>query len=220
MPVYSPPPVEPVRTSLTMGDHAVDLATRALVVAVVPSPRWAREAEVVAGVRAAADGGADLVEVPADPRLLGPAAQLDVVPVAVRVTTPSAAKAASAAGASLLLVPAESLDVVTAGDGLLDPAGEPRKSGEPGERRGAVPGRPLAVMVQDIAGIQRFRSGSSVAPIEGELPVAFDSLHLTDVDLVAETTLALSVGARLVRTHDIRKVRRVVEVIAAVLEVR
>lgn len=213
MPVYSPPPVEPVKASLTFGDRAVDLASRALVVTVVPSPRWARESEVISGVHAAADSGADIVEVPADPRLLGPAAQLGVLPVAARVTTTSAARAALTAGAGLLLVPAENLDLVMSSDVQNvddDPAADRHQE--------SLAGR-LAVMVRAISDIPERRAGQ-LPSAEGELPVAFDTLHLTDVDLVAEATLAISLGARLVRTHDIRKVRRVVEVIASLLEAR
>lgn len=217
MPVYSPPPVDPVSASLTLGDRIVDLTSRALVVSVVPSPRWARESEVLSGVRAAADSGADLVEVPADPSLLGPAAQAGFVPVAARVTTASSARAALSAGASLLLVPAESLEVVRAGDGPQTPSGEM----SPGVSWEDMAGS-LAVMVRDIGGVQALRApgGGPPAVTGGESPVAFDTLHLTEVDLVAEATLALSCGARVVRTHDVRKVRRVVEVIASLLEVR
>lgn len=224
MPVYSPPPVEPVTARMTLGDRTVDLASRALAVAVVPSPRWARESEVISGVHAAADAGADLVEVPADPKLLGPAAQAGGPPVAARVATAPSARAALAAGAGLLLVPAENLDLVRAGE-------------QPREGSGAVNSarphqdinRSLAVMVQEIGGVRACRAAlSSSSALQdsissgagGEVPVAFDTLHLTDVDLVAETTLALSLGARIVRTHDIRKVRRVIEVIASLLEAR
>src|SRR6266540_3894639 len=99
MSVSPAPPVPTVSLSLQVGGHTVDLASRALVVAVVPTPRFARQAEVLAGVRSAALAGADMVEVPAEPRLLGPAAAADELPVAARASTAEAASAAWAAGA-------------------------------------------------------------------------------------------------------------------------
>src|SRR5262245_46928864 len=111
------PPVTTPAFDLSFGAGPIDVATRALVVAVVPTPRWGREAEALAGVRQAAEAGADVVEVPAEPALAGPAAAADLVPVAARIGTADAARAAFAAGARLLLVPASQASSV-----LDDPA--------------------------------------------------------------------------------------------------
>jgi hypothetical protein len=213
VPAYTPPPVEPVHASLDLGDRRVDLATRALVLCVVPSPRWARESEVISGVVAAADAGADLVEVPADPRLLGPAARRADLPLATRVTTAPAARSASAAGAGLLLVPLANLDTVS------PPAAV---AAEPPERRpGDPPLAPMAVLTQTVA---ELRSARSRSPEDGdalrELPVAYNALHLTGTDLIAESSLAVSLGARILRVDDVRSGRRVVEVISSLLEAR
>jgi hypothetical protein len=188
------PPVTIPALGLSFGAGPIDLATRALVVAVVPTPRWGREAEVLAGVRQATEAGADVVEVPAEPRLLGPAAAADLVPVAARVATADAARAAVSAGARLLLVPApQALSVVD------DPA-----AGE----------WPLATLVTDAP------AGRDAIAADPDRPVALDVTALPAIDGVAETSLALSVGVRLVRTGDVRRTRRVVEVMARLLEAR
>ena len=194
MSVSSAPPVPHVSLSLTLGSRTLDLSTRAAVVAVVPLPRFGREAEVLAGVRSAALAGADAVEVPAEVRLLGPAAASGELPIAAQVATPDAARAARAAGAQLLLVPAEHLDEVVAGQGADDDW-------------------QLAVQVTTAQeGRDRVR--------DGDLPVVLDTAALARVDAVSEESLALSVGVRVVRTTDIRRTRRVVEVMAHLLEAR
>lgn len=218
MSVYSPPPVERVRASLTLGDRVVDLATRALVVSVVPSPTWARESEVIAAVKAAADAGADLAEVPADPRLLGPAAQAGHLPLAARVTTAATARAARVAGAALVVVPAEKLADVTAGATAGSSAGAPQRPGQ--EPSGPIASWPLAVMVQDAQAVRPAREGAELAGELHDPVVVLDTLHMSPVDLVAEASLAVSHGARVIRTNDVRRTRRVVEVMATVLEAR
>ena len=197
MTVSPAPPLPDVSLSLRLGSRTVDLATRAVVVAVVPPPRFGREAEVLAGVRAAALSGADIVEVPADSRLLGPAAAGGELPIAAQVTTSAAARAAWAAGARLLLVPAADADEVAAGRGTDD------------DWQVAV----LVTTAQD--GRDRV-----LATKEPGLPVALDTALLDRVDAVSEESLALAVGVRLVRTTDIRRTRRVVEVMAHLLEAR
>jgi hypothetical protein len=194
MSLSAAPPVAAVGTTLTLQGRDVDLATRALVVAVVPPPRWARESEVVAGVRAAAAGMVDVVEVPPEPRLLGPAARVAEVPVAARVTTPEAAAAAASAGAAVVLVPAEHVEVVAADDRaeawqVVTLVGEARAA------RDAVREDPRRVVALDVTG----RSGA---------------------DAVSEESLALAVGARMIRSGDVRRTRRVVEVMARLLEAR
>jgi hypothetical protein len=188
------PPVTKPDLGLSFGDGPIDLATRALVVAVVPPPRWGREAEVLAGVRQAAEAGADVVEAPAEPRLLGPAASAGIVPVAARVTTAEGARAAWAAGARLLLVPAPQASAV-----LDDPA---------------APEWQIATLVTDA------RSGRAEVADHPDRPVALDVTALPPIDGVSEASLALAVGVRLVRTGDLRRTRRVVEVMAHLLEAR
>lgn len=184
------------------------------MVSVVPSPTWARESEVIAAVKAAAEAGADLAEVPADPRLLGPAAQAGHLPLAARATTAATARAARVAGAALVVVPAEKLADVTAGAAAGSPAGTPQRPGQ--GPSGPIASWPLAVMVQDAQAVRPAREGAELHdPV-----VMLDTLHMSPVDLVAEASLALSLGARMVRTNDVRRTRRVVEVIATVLEAR
>jgi hypothetical protein len=188
------PPVTKPDLGLSFGAGPLDLATRALVVAVVPPPRWGREAEVLAGVRQAAEAGADVVEVPAESRLLGPAAAAGIVPVAARVTTPDGARAAWAAGARLLLVPAPQAPPVAASPDADD--------------------WQLATLVADA------RGGRDAVAAHPDRPVALDVTGLAPLDAVSEASLALAVGVRLVRTGDLRRTRRVVEVMAHLLEAR
>jgi hypothetical protein len=188
------PPVTKPDLGLSFDAGPVDLATRALVVAVVPPPRWGREAEVLAGVRQAADAGADVVEVPVEPRLLGPAAGAGIVPVAARVTTLDGARAAWSAGARLLLVPASQADLVADAPAAAE--------------------WQLATLVTDA------RGGRDAVVARPDRPVALDVTGLAPIDAVSEASLALAVGVRLIRTGDLRRTRRVVEVMARLLEAR
>lgn len=196
MSVSSAPPVPAVSPGLTLLDRPLDLTTRAAVVAVVPPPRFGREAEVLAGVRAAASASADVVEVPAEPRLLGPAAASGELPIAARVETAAAARSAWHAGAQLLLVPADAVDEVVAGQ---EPADDPWQ---------------VAVMVNTA------RQGRDAVEAHPDRPVVLDATGLAGADAVSEESLALAVGVRLVRTGDLRRSRRVVEVMAHLLEAR
>jgi hypothetical protein len=188
------PPVTTPDLGLSFGAGPIDLTTRALVVAVVATPRWGREAEVLAGVRQAAEAGADVVEAPAEPGLLGPAAGAGIVPVAARVMTAEGARAAWSAGARLLLVPASQAPEVAD-----DPAA--------GDWQ-------LATLVADA------RGGRDAVAAHPGRPVALDVTGRPPVDAVAEASLALAVGVRLLRTGDLRRTRRVVEVMAHLLEAR
>jgi hypothetical protein len=194
--IAAPPVVLPPQT-LPLGDRVADLSTRALIVAVAPEPRFAREAEIVAWVRAALDGGADIVEVPSDPRLLGPAARERGGVVTARATTAAERDAVLAAGAAFALVPADVLDDVIAGD--PDPADSPGRE---------------VVLVGDA------RSARDARDDDPARPVALDVTRLTGVDAVSEESLGLAVGVRLVRTTDLRRTRRVVEVMAHLLQAR
>lgn len=215
MSVPSAPPVPRVERILSLpsrdgGTRHVDLATRALVVAVVPSPRWGREAEVVAGVAAVAGMGADLAEVPADPRLLGPAAAQGEVPVVAEVATADAARPALTAGAALVLVRAERFDDVVAQDG-------PDAEAEPA-RPGSVPN--LARSEQVVAVVDGAAAARDALEAHPTRLVAVDVTGRSGADAVSEESLALAVGVRLVRTADVRRTRRVVEVMAHLLEAR
>jgi hypothetical protein len=220
----SAPPVPRVDLQLVLtrpsGEaRTVDLATRALVVAVVPPPRWGREAEVLAGVAAAAEAGADVVEVPADPRLLGPAAAQGDSPVTAQVETAAAARAALAAGASFVLVPHDHLDDVvgSAPDDDDDPVASLPTNGHAlrpgGTADPSAPGRVVTV-------VATARAGRDAVAAEPTRPVALDVTVLSGADAVSEESLALAVGVRLVRTGDVRRTRRVVEVMAHLLEAR
>jgi len=198
--------------------RTVDLATRALVVAVVPPPRWGREAEVLAGVAAAAEAGADVVEVPADPRLLGPAAAQGDSPVTAQVETAAAARTALAAGASFVLVPHDHLDdVVGSAPDDDDPAASlPTNGRAPRPGAAADPSAPGRVVTV----VATARAGRDAVAAEPTRPVALDVAALSGADAVSEESLALAVGVRLVRTLDVRRTRRVVEVMAHLLEAR
>jgi hypothetical protein len=195
------PPVILVDQALSFADRSFDLTTRAVVVAVVPTPRWGREAEVLAGLRQAAEAGADVVEVPPDPRLLGPAAAAEIVPVAARVDTVEAARGAWSAGARLLLVPDGQVAPIAA---AAPDAADPAASG----------GWQLATLVTSA------RAGRDAVDAGTGRPVALDVAGLAPLDGVSEASLALSVGVRIVRTSDIRRTRRVTEVMGRLLEAR
>lgn len=200
MTVSSAPPVPDVSHRLTFGDRTLDLTTRAAVVAVLPSPRFGREAEVLAGVRAAALAGADVVEVPADSRLLGPAAASGELTVAAKVATAEAARSMWAAGARLLLVPAENVAEV------VEAQPDDEAAGDEG------PWQVAALVSTAEEGRDRV--------LDSAVPVALDTAPLERVDAVSEESLALAVGVRVVRTLDVRRTRRVVEVMAHLLEAR
>jgi hypothetical protein len=182
---------------LSLAGSPVDLRSRVLVVGVVPAPRFGRENEVAATARAVAAAGADLVDVSLGPRLVGPARQASPVPVVATVTSLDAAAVAGRAGAALALVPP---DVVAAvgGDDLR-----------------AV-GVPLAVVVADPAEVA---AAVDLATRVGAA-VAFDSTRLPAAEALAAEALAVTDGCRLVRTADVRRARRVAEVLGAVLGAR
>jgi hypothetical protein len=200
------PPVSLVDQALSFADRSFDLTTRAVVVAVVPTPRWGREAEVLAGLRQAAEAGADVVEVPSEPRLLGPAAAAQIVPVAARVDTVAAARAAWSAGARLLLVPDGQVAPIAAAapDAAAPDAADPAAAG----------GWQLATLVTSA------RAGRDAVDAGTGRPVALDVAGLAPLDGVSEASLALSVGVRIVRTSDVRRTRRVTEVMGRLLEAR
>jgi hypothetical protein len=189
---------------VSIGGQVLDLRGRVLVAGVVPAPRFGREGEVAATARAVAASGADLVDVSLAPRLLAAAARAVSVPVAATVTSLDQAAAAARAGAALALVPPDALaDVLAAGGGLP-------------ERAADLAGIALAVVVHDPAALP---AGAAVAAGAGA-PLAFDSTRLTSEDALAAESLAVSDGCRVLRTADVRRSRRVAEVLGAVLSAR
>jgi hypothetical protein len=175
----------------------VDLRTRVLVAGVVPAPRFGREGEVLAAAASVRAAGADLVDVSLPPRLLGPVARSGEGPVAARAAGAAEAAAARRAGADVVLVPPAVAE-------HLDPA-----AGEPGPQS-------LAVVVDDLADLEDARA---VAERRG-LVLAVDASRWQGPEAVAREAAAVALGCRLVRTADVRRSRRVAEVMAALLGAR
>lgn len=185
-------PVPRVDLTLALGGTSFDLRWRALVAAVVPAPRFGREGEVLAGVRAARDAGADLADVSLSPRLIGPAAGAGLVPVVVRARSIPEAAAARRAGAGLVLVRADAVADVAVADGHV------------------------AVVIDDVGNLARARA---VAERHG-VAVAIDVTGRPPADATAIESAALAGGCRVVCTADVRRTRRVVETLAALLSAR
>jgi hypothetical protein len=187
------PPVPRVELTLTLGDARFDLRWRALVGAVVPAPRFAREGEVLASVRAAGQAGADLAVASLPPRLIGPATRAGYLPIAANVSSLEAAEVATGAGAALILVP-------------IDLATEAVESGWT-----------VALRLDDLADIDRARSVVD----DHRLPLAMDTSAIpTPGEALAVESVAIPSGCRLVCTSDVRRTRRVVETMAALLAAR
>jgi hypothetical protein len=185
-------PVPSVDLTLAVGHTTFDLRWRALVAAVVPAPRFGREGEVLAGVRTARDAGADLADVSLSPRLIGPAAGAGLVPVVVRATSVDEAAAARRAGAGLVLVRADIVAAVAAAGG------------------------PVALLVDDVAHLDQARA---VAERHG-VAVGVEVAGRLPADEMAIESAAIAAGCRVVCTADVRRTRRVVETLAALLAAR
>lgn len=184
------PPLPQVELALTLGDRRFDLRWRALVGAVVPVPRFGSEAEVLATVRAAGQAGADVAVTSLPPRLVGPATRAGDVPIAARASSLEAANAAIDAGAALVLVPADIVGAV------------------------ADAGAPLALLVDDLGDVERARAVVGDRPV----PLAIDTSAMsTREEALAIESVAVPMGCRLLCTSDIRRTRRVVETVAALL---
>lgn len=180
----------PVDIGLTLGETTFDLRWRALVGAVVPAPRFGRESEVLATVRAAGQVGADVAVTSLPARLVGPAARVGGVPIAAKVSSLEAVEAALEAGTSLVLVP-------------IDLAGA-----------AADAGATVALLIDDIGDIGRARSVVGDRPV----PLAIDtSVISTREEALAVESVAVPLGCRLLCTNDVRRTRRVVETVAALL---
>ena len=174
------PPVPHVELALTFGGTTFDLRWRALVGAVVAPPRFGGESEVLAAVRAAGQAGADMAVTSLSPRLVGPAIRAGGVPIAAKVSSLEAAEAATEVGAALVLVPAD----------LMEAA--------------ADAGAPVALLVDDLASIDRARSQIGDRPV----PLAVDtSAMATREEALAVESVAVPLGCRLLCTNDVRRTR-------------
>jgi hypothetical protein len=174
------------------GPAGGDLRARVLVAGIVPAPRFGREAEVVAAARAVRAAGADLVDVSLPPALLGPVARAgDAGPVVARAAGGPEADAARRAGAGAVLVP--------------PPAAEAARAGGP-----------TVVVVDDLADL----SAAHAAAAPGRLPVALDVGGRSGPDAVGREAAAIALGCRVLRTADVRRSRRVAEVMGAILAAR
>jgi hypothetical protein len=175
---------------LSLGGATFDLRWRALVGAVVATPRFGRESEVLATVRAAGQAGADVAVTSLPPRLMGPASRAGGVPIAAKASSLDQVEAAAAAGAALVLVPLD----------MLGAAGDA--------------GASVAVLIDDIGDIDRARSAVG----DRRVPLAIDTSAIsTREEALAVESVAVPLGCRLLCTNDVRRTRRVVETVAALL---
>lgn len=188
----TPLPVPVAGTGLVLAGRSVGLRTRVLVAGIVPAPRFGRESEVLATAAAVRDAGADLLDVSLPPRLVGPAARSGIAPVAVRAGSAAEVEAARRAGAAVVLVGAELAE-------------------ELGDGPGAT-----AVIAGDLAALAAARE---VAERRG-LPLALDAGGWTGPEAVGREAAAVALGCRLIRTADVRRSRRVAEVMGAILAAR
>jgi hypothetical protein len=192
-----PLPVARVDAVVRLASGEVDLATRVLVAGVVPPPRFGREAEVLAGAEALVAAGADLVDVSLPPRLAGPVAAQDGVSVAVLATSPAEVAAAFRIGARLVLVP----------PGLADTAMAAWRSiPEPGTTA-------VGIVVDDLPDVPAARTVAD----QGRLPLAFDARRRAGAAAMADESAAIVAGCRVLRTGDVRRSRRIAEVMGALL---
>lgn len=199
----STPPVPRVTAALRLGGVDVDLSSRVLVAGVVPAPRFGRESEVVATARALAAGGADLVDVSLPPRMIGPVAAGAPVPVMVRCSSLDESAAAVRAGAAVVAVTAE----------IVREAVARRRADEPNEGRDHPGGATVVLIIDELA---RLADAWALAGQLG-LALAVDSTRCTGAGAIAHEAMAVAEGCRLIRTLDVRRSRRVAEVMGAVL---
>lgn len=187
-----------VELSFPVGDRVVDLSTRPLVAGIVPLPRFGREAEAAATAISVVAQGANLVDVSLPPRLVGSVAASVPVPVVARVGSVEDALAVAQAGASAVLALAPL---------LTDLCGHPDLVS-----LGAVP----VLVIDDLSGL----SEASARAADLRVPLAFDSSGLAVAPAIGCESAAIAEGCRLVRTADVRRSRRVAEVMAAILGAR
>jgi hypothetical protein len=175
---------------LVLGGRPVDLRARVLVAGVVPVPRFGREGEVLATAAGVRAAGADLVDVSLPPRLSGAVARSGDTPVSVRARSAEEALSAHEAGAQLILVPPDVAPASGAGQ--------------------------VAIVVDDLAGLAAARD---VAARRG-LPLAVDATRWSGPEAVGREAAAVVLGCRVIRTADVRRSRRVAEVMGALLAAR
>jgi hypothetical protein len=187
-----------VDVSLRLGERVVDLATRALVAGVVPLPRFGREGEVVATAASVVAQGADLADVSLPPRMVGPVTRSGRIFVVARVGSVTDAVAAVRAGAVAVLAP------------LTMVAGEKRDGDL------ALTGAALLVVVDNLSELADARAEAR----RWGAAVAFDSTRLSGAAAIGCEAAAVADGSRLLRTADVRRSRRVAEVMAAILAAR
>ncbi|HEY7071033.1 MAG TPA: hypothetical protein VH479_13000 [Acidimicrobiales bacterium] len=177
---------------LVLGGQPVDLRARVLVAGVVPAPRFGREGEVLATAATVRAAGADLADVSLPPRLSGPVARSGDTPVSVLARTPEEAQTARQSGAQLILVPPGVLPLVESDAGSV------------------------GVVVDDLAELPAARE---LACGRG-LALAVDVTRWSGPDAVGREAAAVALGCRVIRTGDVRRSRRVAEVMAALLAAR
>jgi hypothetical protein len=163
---------------------------RVLVAGVVPAPRFGREAEVLAAARAVRAAGADLVDVSLPPSLLGPVARAGDV-------GPVVARVADG----------DEADVArrAGAAAVLVPPSAARAAGD--ASRG-----PTVVVVDEV--------GDMAAAGSAGLPLALDVSRRSGADAIGAEAAAIALGCRVVRTADVRRSRRVAEVMGAILAAR
>jgi hypothetical protein len=177
---------------LLLAGRTVDLRARVLVAGVVPAPRFGREGEVLATAATLRAAGADLVDVSLPPRLSGPVARSGDTPVSVLARSPEEVRMARQAGAQLILVPPDVLPDLEGGAGSV------------------------AVIVAELSELP---AASELACGLG-LPLAVDVTRWSGPDAVGRESAAVALGCRVIRTSDVRRSRRVAEVMTALLAAR
>jgi hypothetical protein len=177
---------------LVLAGGSVDLRARVLVAGVVPAPRFGQEGEVLATAATLRAAGADLVDVSLPPRLSGPVARSGDTPVCVLARSTEEARMARQAGAQLILVPRGVAAVVESDADSV------------------------AIVVDDLAELPAARE---LACGLG-LPLAVDVTRWSGPDAVGREAAAVALGCRVIRTGDVRRSRRVAEVMAALLAAR
>jgi hypothetical protein len=193
----SPLPVPRVDAVVPLAGGEVGLATRVLVAGVVPPPRFGREAEVLASAAGLVAAGADIVDVSLPPRLAGPVAARAGVSVAVRATSAAEVAAALRIGARLVLVSPDLVDAAVAA-----------------WRASAAPtAATVGIVVDELPDVP----GARIVAHEGRLPIAFDATHRAGAGAMADESAAIAAGCRVVRTGDVRRSRRIAEVMGALL---
>lgn len=203
------PPVPRTGTTLRIGGECLDLRRRVLVAGVVPAPRFGREAEVQAGAGAVLALGADLVDVPPPARFAGVVAGTAGRHVAMRASSVDQVVAARAAGVEVIMVsPALAADLAGGDPAVTDHDRD--TSGGPAGLAGVV------VVVDDLADAAAGRAQAE----RWRVPLAFDSTQWSAAAASAREAAAVAAGCRLLRSNDVRRSRRVAEVMGALLAAR